>query len=363
MSWPSWPAFKPSTPDGLRDLSQQRVGTADEVASELVMLNPGGQQLDRFPKPQTGRASGVPEAPIVVVGGDEVHNKPDDRLAGDTELVVVIHKFSIDRVGAFAEPARVQLAGLGCGRCRKHPMFSVTTTFPRTRYMMTKPRAAIYVRVSTDRQVTDGHSLDAQQARLTAHAADWGMEVVAIVEDGGQSGGTLARPGLDRIMELARAGELDIMLATKGDRVARSLRDFLNLCSDLRDLGVSLALADESFQAGDPASELTLQVRQACAQYELSLIRQRVRESMEHARQRGVRIGRPPVGYRQVEGKLIPSARYPVVELAHRLRGEGARLVDVAAALNERGIPTGSGRGRWHPGNVARLLKVPLVAA
>ncbi len=223
-------------------------------------------------------------------------------------------------------------------------------------------RTVLYLRVSTVAQAEGGHSLDGQRARLEAFAAEHGLEVMEVIVDGGVSGGSLVRPGMARVRELAAAGDFDVLLAAKGDRVARSLRDFLNLCSELRENGVVLALADEAFRADDPASELTLQIRQACAQYELSLIRQRVREGLQAARDKGQRLGRPPCGWAIQNGQWMKTDRHAVVARAHELRATGMRYLDIAHALDSEGWATGSGRAgtRWHKGSVARLLKSPL---
>jgi len=132
---------------------------------------------------------------------------------------------------------------------------------------------------------------------------------------------------------MVAAGTVDAVVATKGDRVARSLRDLLNLITDLEAAGVGLVLADEDLDTSTAAGELMLQVRAAVSQYEVALVRQRTREAMAAARERGVRFGRPPLGYSCVDGELVPNDRYPVVAEAHRLRDEGLRLVDIANEL------------------------------
>lgn len=221
-------------------------------------------------------------------------------------------------------------------------------------------RVACYCRVSTGKQAEHGHSLGAQRDRLEAWAQRHGAEIVAVVEDGGESGTSLDRPGWREVCELVAAGRVDAVVSCKGDRVARSLRDLLNLIAELEAAGVRLVLADEDLDSSSPAGELTFQLRAAVSQYEVALAKQRTRETMAAAKARGVVFGRPPLGYSRRGGKLVPNDRYPVVELAHRLRRRGLRLADIADELNRRGVVTGSGRGSWHPGNVARLLKSPL---
>lgn len=223
-------------------------------------------------------------------------------------------------------------------------------------------RLALYVRVSTDKQATHGHSLDGQRQRLQEYAAARGLQVVETVCDEGLSAKTLDRPGMARVMQLAEARDIDAVVVTKGDRVSRSLRDLLNLGAALEAFGVALVTTDEAIDTSTPIGRAMGQMRGVFSELERSMASARTKEGLAAARAKGVRLGRPPLGWSVVDGRLEPNDRYPVVERAHKLRASGMTLAEVATALNGEGIPTGSGRGGWHPSNVARLLKAPLAA-
>lgn len=221
-------------------------------------------------------------------------------------------------------------------------------------------RVALYLRVSTAKQATDGHGLDAQRHRLTQFATDRGLEAVEVVVDEGVSGKSLDRAGVRRVLELADAGAIDAVIVTKADRISRSLRDLLNLGAELDDRGVSLVTADEQVDTSTPLGKAMAQMRGVFAELERGMAASRTRDGMAAAKAKGVRLGRPPVGWSIVDGEMVPNDRYPIVERAHRMKSQGARLLDIATALNDDGVPTGSGRGGWAPGSVARLLKSPL---
>ena len=87
---------------------------------------------------------------------------------------------------------------------------------------MEQVRAVLYARVSTDEQARSGYSIDDQKRTLLDHAEREGWQVVEVIEDDGFSGATPTRPGIRRIYELAEAGEIDVVLATKRDRYFRS---------------------------------------------------------------------------------------------------------------------------------------------
>lgn len=224
-------------------------------------------------------------------------------------------------------------------------------------------RVAIYIRVSTGKQADTGHSLDGQRARLLEYAAAQGYVIVETIVDEGRSAGTLNRPGIVRLTELANAKAIDAVLATKGDRIFRSLRDQLNMTADLASRGVSIVLSDEDFDTTTPAGEMVMQVRGAAAQYERTLAGTRTREGMAAARAKGVRLGRPPLGYRAdpdrkgalvaVEGADEYDARR--AELRDRIaviRAEGGDRPTswrrVAERLNADRVPTITGKvGTW----------------
>lgn len=220
-------------------------------------------------------------------------------------------------------------------------------------------RVALYIRVSTGKQADTGHSLDGQRARLLEYAAANGYVVVDTIVDEGRSAGTLNRPGIARITELAAAKAIDAVLATKGDRIFRSLRDQLNMTADLASRGVSIALSDEDFDTTTPAGEMVMQVRGAAAQYERKLAGARTREGMAAAKAKGVRLGRPPLGYRADpdrkggliatdEAEAFDQRRRELRERIAAIRTEGASWRRVAERLNADAVPSLKGKvGKW----------------
>src|SRR5215216_6780355 len=82
-------------------------------------------------------------------------------------------------------------------------------------------RAILYARVSTDEQARTGYSLDQQIEALREYATREGYEVLEEVQDPGQSGASLERPGMDRVRDLVAAGGVSVVLAQDRDRLAR----------------------------------------------------------------------------------------------------------------------------------------------
>ncbi|HMU39614.1 MAG TPA: recombinase family protein, partial [Pseudomonadota bacterium] len=89
-----------------------------------------------------------------------------------------------------------------------------------------------YVRVSTQEQVTEGVSLDAQRDKLKAYCKFNGIKLIDIKADEGLSGGTLERPGLQAALAMLRRGTANTLIVVKLDRLSRSLRDVCTLVED-----------------------------------------------------------------------------------------------------------------------------------
>jgi DNA invertase Pin-like site-specific DNA recombinase len=151
-------------------------------------------------------------------------------------------------------------------------------------------RAAIYVRVSTDKQTVEN-----QLRELRQIAERRGWQVVEEYQDAGISGakGRDSRPGLDRMLRDASRRRFDIVMAI--DRLGRSLIDLLGTIQALEACGVDLYLDQQSIDTTTPAGRLMFQVTGAFAEFERSMIRQRVRAGLRRAVERGKRLGRPKI--------------------------------------------------------------------
>ncbi len=223
-------------------------------------------------------------------------------------------------------------------------------------------RAVLYARVSTDKQARDGHGLDAQHHRLHEFADARKLDVIAYVTDEGVSGCDLDRDGMKRVLQLAQAGAVDAVVVTKADRVSRNVRDLLNLSAMLEAHDVGLVTCDEQFDATTPMGRAMSGMRAVFCQLESDMARSRTRDGMAAARAKGVRLGRPPVGWRIDNGRWERTDRHALVVRVHAMREAGATFQSIVDAFNAEGIVTGSGRGRWAIPAVRRLLASPMEA-
>jgi DNA invertase Pin-like site-specific DNA recombinase len=148
-------------------------------------------------------------------------------------------------------------------------------------------RAALYLRVSSVDQNPDTQLYDLRQM-----AAQRGYEIVAEVTDK-ISGVKARRPGLDSLMQDARRGRFDVVLVWASDRIARSVKHFLEVLDELNRLNIEFVSFREQIDTGGPLGRAMVVIIGAIAELERNLIIERVRAGMRRARLEGRQIGRP----------------------------------------------------------------------
>ena len=148
-------------------------------------------------------------------------------------------------------------------------------------------RAALYMRVSTSDQHAETQLHDLRQL-----AAQRGFEVVETYTDH-LSGTRAKRPGLDKLMADARRGRFEVVLVWACDRLARSVRHFLEVLDELNHLEIGFVSFREQLDTGGPLGRAVVVIISVVAELERSLIVERVKAGMRRARMEGQQIGRP----------------------------------------------------------------------
>src|ERR1700674_1221557 len=154
---------------------------------------------------------------------------------------------------------------------------------------MTTNRVAVYSRVSTNH----GQDPELQLRELREYTASRGLTVVQEYTDVGFSGSKDSRPALNQLMTDARRRRFDSVLVWKLDRFGRSLRHLVNALAELEALGLSFISLRDNLDLSTPSGRLMFQIIGAMAEFERSLIQERVKAGMRNARAKGKRLGRP----------------------------------------------------------------------
>ena len=186
-----------------------------------------------------------------------------------------------------------------------------------------RKRAAIYVRVSTDKQTVENQI---RELRQIAERRGW--EVVHEYRDAGISGskGRDARPGLDEMIRDAQRRRFDVVMAWAIDRLGRSLIDLLGTIQTLEACNVDLYLDQQAIDTTTPAGRLMFQVTGAFAEFERGMIKQRIHAGLKRAVEAGKQLGRP---------------RIPV-QLEKRIQTQLRAKKGMLAVAKECGVGTGT---------------------
>jgi DNA invertase Pin-like site-specific DNA recombinase len=165
----------------------------------------------------------------------------------------------------------------------------------------------MYLRVSTVDQTTANQE---RELREIADRAGW--EIVKIYKDHGISGakGRDKRPAFDALCKAASAREFDVVMAWSVDRLGRSLQDLIGFLGELHATGIDLFLKQQGLDTGTPAGKALFQMMGVFAEFERSMIQERVRAGLARARSEGKRLGRPRIEP-EIEKRILAALNKP----------------------------------------------------
>ena len=219
-------------------------------------------------------------------------------------------------------------------------------------------KAVAYVRVSTEKQADAGQSLEAQQAKVTAYAGLYDLELVEVIVDAGESAKSLNRPGLTRALAMLKSGQADALVVVKLDRLTRSVRDLGELVDRYFANGKAALLSvSEQIDTRSAAGRLVLNVLASVSQWEREAIGERTAAVMQFKAKAGEYTGgRAPYGFRVEAGRLVPvEAEQEVLAAAREAKAKGLSLRAIARVLEQRGVLSRVGKA-FAPTQIARLV-------
>ena len=187
---------------------------------------------------------------------------------------------------------------------------------PRSRKIFGHPlRVALYARVSTHDQQT----LPLQIRALREYAAKRRWTIVAQIKEVGS--GASQRKLRATLLASARRREIDVVLVWRLDRWGRSVADLVSTLQELQHLGVAFVSLTEALDLTTPAGRAMAGLLAVFAEFERGILRERVRAGLDHARQQGKRLGRPPsVVHCAVEAQKLYRRGSSKSEIARRLQ-------------------------------------------
>jgi DNA invertase Pin-like site-specific DNA recombinase len=168
-------------------------------------------------------------------------------------------------------------------------------------------RAVLYLRVSTTDQTTAN-----QERELREVAGRMGCEIVHVYKDHGISGakGRDKRPAFDRLCKDAAQRKFDVVMAWSVDRLGRSLQDLIGFLSELHALRIDLFLHQQGLDTTTPAGKAMFQMMGVFAEFERSMIQERVRAGLRRAKDEGKQLGRPRIAS-DLEKRILAALKAP----------------------------------------------------
>ena len=210
--------------------------------------------------------------------------------------------------------------------------------------MTNKLKTALYMRVSTSDQ-----SADLQSDSLRAYAERAGLEVVGEYLDQGVSGKKISREQLDKLMQAARAHEIQCILVWKFDRFARSTKHLLTALEEFNYLNIKFVSVQDQIDTTSPMGKAMFTLIAAMAELESSLIGERVAAGMQSAKTRGKTLGRPPTAKTVVQEieRLAKNTELSVRQIHKEInqkasRGVVGEIIKISRSTNNQNIDTTS---------------------
>ncbi|MBD5400801.1 recombinase family protein [bacterium] len=232
---------------------------------------------------------------------------------------------------------------------------------------------AVYVRKSSERGLDqEFNSLDNQELACKSYIASQtfqGWQYFKTYSDGGISGGTMARPGLQEMLSDIKTGKIQCVLVYKIDRLSRSIYDFKSMMKkDFEPHNCNLVSITQSFDTNTAMGKLTLNMLLSFAEFEREVASERVRDKMRATKSKGLWVGGvPPLGYDVQFGKLVPNeTEVPLVKTIFETYLNSTGILDCRnriAALGIRGKAWQTRKGEMRGGRemtaniIERVLK------
>lgn len=229
----------------------------------------------------------------------------------------------------------------------------------------------LYLRVSTDRQATEGESLEEQEQRLRDFCKQRNWNVVKVYREEGRSAKDTNRPEFKELLKDVENRVVDTVVVKKLDRLTRSIIDFERIYNFLQNQHVDLVSLHENFDTTTAMGRAVVRIVMVFGQLEREQTSERTIDVLEHRAREGLwNGGYPPLGYNLKEGALVVNPEETrIVKLTFQKYLELASYHRVAEHLNNNGYRTKvftSRRGKKQGGKtfidttIARILKNPV---
>lgn len=214
-----------------------------------------------------------------------------------------------------------------------------------------------YIRVSTERQASEGVSLEAQEARINSWCSANNYELVRVYVDAGISGKRMdTRKELLAALAALKKGMA--LVSYSLSRLARSTKDALSIGETVAKKKADMVSLSEQIDTTTAAGKMMFQMLAVLAEFERNLVAERTTTALQHKKSNNQKYcNQTPYGFQAIEGRLVEVEKEAQVVAEIQLaRASGNTLQYIANSLNSRSIPTKTNK-QWAPATIHLLLK------
>jgi len=201
-----------------------------------------------------------------------------------------------------------------------------------------------YARVSTAEQENSGLGLEAQRRLLREESQRRGWSLVGIHEDVAPGKTRNGRRGLRSALDVVHAGEADVLLAARIDRLSRSLRDLIELMDKSVQEDWAVVTLDLRVDTTTPHGKAIARMAGVFAELERDLIAERTTAALAVKRAQGAKLGRPISMPKNIRQSIL------------RMNARGIGWTAIARRLNDQGVPTAQGGKRWYASTIRAMF-------
>lgn len=218
-------------------------------------------------------------------------------------------------------------------------------------------KAIGYVRVSTDKQVREGVSVENQVERIREFCDRDNLELVDIIRDEGISGGkNRSRSGFVRLLEKIETDEIDAVVLYSLERLSRDMLTILSLERYLDEYDVTLYTVEGKIDTSTIDGWMSFSMKAFMGEMERRQVKSRTKKAMDHMKKNGRVVGDIPFGFKR-EGDLlveIPEEQ-SIITQVNAMYSHGMNLSSIVRTLNRDGIKTRNGND-WDTTQIRRLI-------
>ena len=213
----------------------------------------------------------------------------------------------------------------------------------------------LYLRVSTEDQAREGFSLGEQKERLEALCKFKDYKIYDYYQDAGISAKTgNHRPEFDRMIDDAKAGKINTVIALKLDRISRSIYDWENLLTTSEKYGFDLICANDDINTTTANGKMITRIMMSVSQNEIERTSERAKIGLSGAIKQGHIPARAPLGYKHENKLLVPDPlTKDIVVRIYNMYFEGKTYFNIATIFNEEKV---LGKTNWKDTGILRII-------